>query len=192
MKRALLASYTKDDDLLRLAALLEKHGWSLWGSSGTSKFLSEKGHPCRDIAELVGPPILGHRVVTLARKVYAALLAEKKDSEELDRLGIRPFGLVYVTLYPLEEAIANPNSTPADIIEKTDIGGPTLLRAAAKGRRLTLSHPSQIAALQAWLEAGAPEKERERLVTKLAAAAERRVANYVAASADYWEKRAQA
>ncbi len=189
MKRALLASYTKDDDLLRLARLLAKNDWSLWGSAGTAKFLSDKGLSCRDVAELVGRPILGHRVVTLARNIYAALLSTPADSEELDRLGIRPFGIVYVTLYPLEDAIADPHSTEADIIEKTDIGGPTLLRAAAKGRRFALSDPSQISLLEKWMDAGAQESEREALVTRLAAAAERRVANYVNASATYWESR---
>ncbi|QQG38387.1 MAG: hypothetical protein HYS26_02465 [Candidatus Kaiserbacteria bacterium] len=189
MKRALLASYTKDDNLIRLARLLQKHNWALWGSAGTAKFLSEKGYPCRDIAEIVGPPILGHRVVSLARKVYAALLAKPEDSGELDRLGIVPFGLVYVTLYPLEETIKNPRSKPEDVIEQTDIGGPTLLRAAAKGRRLTLSDPAQIDTLEQWFEKGAPESERAALTIRLAAAAERTVADYVSASATYWESK---
>ena len=189
MKRALLASYKKDGDLLRLAALLEKYGWSLCGSTGTAKYLNEHGHPCQDVAEIVGPPILGHRVVTLARRIHAALLSTPEDSPELDRLVIRPFGLVYVTFYPLEQTIADPKSKPADVIEKTDIGGPTLLRAAAKGRRLVLSDPSQIDLVQAWFERGSPESEHERLVTRLVAAAERRVADYVGASATYWEQR---
>lgn len=189
MKTALLASYTKDESLIRLARVLTENHWKLLGSAGTAKYLSEKGFACRDVADIVGPPILGHRVVTLARKVYASLLAATADDfSELDRLGVQPVSLVYVTLYPLEATIADPKSTPHDVLEKTDIGGPTLLRASAKGRRLTLSDPSQIDLVEAWLRAGSPESERESLVTKLAAAAERRVANYVAASADYWEK----
>lgn len=192
MKRALLASYEKDEALVRLAKLLVDNEWELWGSAGTAKFLGEKGAPCRDIGDLVGPPILGHRVVTLSRKVYASLLAvSNADMEELNGLGIRPIGLVYVTLYPLEDAIANPKSTQHDVLEKTDIGGPTLLRAAAKGRRLTLSDPSQIGLLEEWMRGGCQEKDRDKLVTKLAAAAERRVANYVDASARYWEAQAR-
>lgn len=191
MKTALLASYGKDAPLLRLAQLLTQYGWSLTGSAGTAKFLSENGIACRDVGDIVGPPILGHRVVTLARKVYASLLAvTKEDFDELDRIGVQPVGLVFVTLYPLEETIANPLSTSHDVLEKTDIGGPTLLRAAAKGRRITLSSAAQIDALEAWLTAGSPEADREKLVTKLAAAAERRVADYVGASAAYWEKQA--
>src|SRR3989344_6942952 len=126
MKTALLASYEKDDALLRLARLLQHGGWELMGSAGTAKYLSANNIHCRDIADIVGPPILGHRVVTLARKVYAALLAVTEDDfHELDRLNIHPIGLVYVTLYPLEEAIAS-GSSPEDVLEKTDIGGPTL------------------------------------------------------------------
>lgn len=191
MKRALLSSYEKDDPLLRLARILTTHEWSLWGSAGTVKFLSQNGFVCRDIAEMVGPPILGHRVVSLARKIYAALLAKPEDSEELEQLGIRPIGLVYVTLYPLEKAIADPKSTPEDVIEKTDIGGPTLLRAAAKGRRIALSDPAQIEVLDAWFKNGEKAAEREKMVQRFAAAAERLVADYVDASATYWERRAQ-
>lgn len=189
MKTALLCSYEKDGPLLRLARVLTKSGWALTGSAGTAKFLSERGFACRDVGDIVGRPILGHRVVTLARKVYASLLAATKaDFDELDKLGVKPVGLVYVTLYPLEETIANAKSTQHDVLEKTDIGGPTLLRAAAKGRRLAVSNPAQIDMVEAWLDAGSPEQGREALTTKLAAAAERRVAEYVAASADYWER----
>lgn len=191
MKTALLASYEKDEALLRLGKLLIENGWSLMGSAGTAKYLNQNKIPCRDVASIVGAPILGHRVVTLARKVYASLLASTaEDYQELDRIGVTPINLVYVTLYPLEATIADPRSKPEDVIEKTDIGGPTLLRAAAKGRRLALSSPHQIDMLEAWIRGGYKESEREALVTKLAAAAERRVAEYVDASARYWEQRA--
>ncbi len=190
MKTALLASYGKDEPLLRLGKLLCDNGWQLLGSAGTAKFLSQNGIPCRDVADIVGPPILGHRVVTLARKIYAALLATPEDFGELDKINVQPISLVYVTLYPLEETIAKGGS-PEEVIEKTDIGGPTLLRAAAKGRRLTLSSPAQIDDLEAWLQAGGKEADREKLITKFAAAAERRVAEYVATSAQYWEGRVE-
>lgn len=192
MKTALLASYTKDEQLLHLARLLTSSGWTLTGSAGTAKFLSGNGVACSDVGDIVGRPILGHRVVTLARKIYAGLLAATDDDlAELDKLNIRPIGLVYVTLYPLEETIAKKSSKPRDVLEKTDIGGPTLLRAAAKGRRITLSSPEQIPMLEAWLQSGSPEKERENMVTRLAAAAERRVADYVDASARYWESQTE-
>ena len=187
MKTALLSTYEKDEQLVRLGRLLSKNGWRLLGSSGTAKFLNQAGIPCRDVSEIVGPPILGHRVVTLARKIYAALLATtKEDFHELDRLNVQCIGLVYVTLYPLEEAIQK-NKSSEEVLEKTDIGGPTLLRAAAKGRRITLSNASQIDLVEAWLANGSRESERMPLTLKLAAAAERRVAEYVRISAEYWE-----
>ena len=186
--RALLASYEKNDDLLRLARLLKDHGWVLLGSAGTAKFLTENGVICSDIADMCGKPILGHRVVTLAREIHAALLSRSSDAPEMAALGVEPIDLVYVTLYPLEKTIASPNATQDDVIEKTDIGGPTLLRAAAKGRRLALSDPSEIELLENWLSRGMPEAERADIVIRLAASAERRVANYVDASASYWEK----
>ena len=189
MKPALLASYGKDEPLLRLGKLLQDNGWQLLGSAGTAKFLGESGIPCTDVAEIVGKPILGHRVVTLSRELFAGLLATPQDADELAALDIASIDLVYVTLYPLEDTIAQGGS-PAEVIEKTDIGGPTLLRAAAKGRRITLSSASQIDELAAWMQAGASEEGREKLVLRFAAAAERRVADYVATSAQYWEDRA--
>ena len=189
-KTALLSSYNKDANLLRLGKLLNDNGWTLWGSAGTATYLNENDIACKDVAGMVGQPILGHRVVTLSREIHAALLAAtKEDFEELKHLHLEPIDLVYVRLYPLEDAIANPKSKPEDIIEKTDIGGPTLLRAAAKGRRLALSDPKQIDLLEKWFGNGAQESERVALAEKLAAAAERRVANYIDASARYWESK---
>ncbi len=189
MKTALLASYKKDEPLLRLAKLLAENEWQLLASAGTAKFLRESGVPCQDVADNVGPPILGHRVVTLSREIYAGLLAAtEEDFRELERMNLRTIDLVYVTLYPLEETIVQSGSEH-DVLEKTDIGGPTLLRAAAKGRRITLSNSDQVAELEAWISAGSPEAARDALVQKFAAAAERRVADYVDASARYWESR---
>lgn len=187
--QALLASYEKDENLLRLGKLLKDSGWKLMGSAGTAKYLNEHSVSCRDVAEIVGKPILGHRVVTLSRELHTALLATPNDAAELKGLGIEPIDLVYVTLYPLEKTITDPSATPEDVLEKTDIGGPTLLRAAAKGRRLALSNPSQIDIVEAWLTSGAPENARQNLAVEFAAAAERRVAEYVGASATYWENR---
>jgi phosphoribosylaminoimidazolecarboxamide formyltransferase/IMP cyclohydrolase len=185
MKTALLASYEKDAALLRLGKMLGSAGWQLLGSAGTAKYLNENGVVCRDVAEIVGAPILGHRVVTLSRELFAGLLSTDADAAELEKLGISPIDLVYVTLYPLEKTIAASGS-PADVIEKTDIGGPTLLRAAAKGRRVVLSSPEQIGEFEKHLAGNSFD---EAYLTKLAAAAERRVAEYVAASTSYWEKR---
>lgn len=186
--QALLAAFEKDAALLRLGKLLKESGWKLSGSAGTAKYLSENGIPCADVGERVGKPILGHRVVTLAREIYAALLSTPADSTELQALGIEPYDLVYVTLYPLQETISSGGSD-ADVVEKTDIGGPTLLRAAAKGRRVVLSSPAQFDEFEARLKNNTLNDETYRIT--LAAAAERRVADYVATSANYWEKKSK-
>ena len=184
-RTALLASYEKDENLSHLGKLLIANNWTLLGSAGTAKYLNDNKIPCRDVAEVIGKPILGHRVVTLSRELHAALLSTPKDADELTSLGIEPIDLVYVTLYPLEKTIEG-GGTPEEVIEKTDIGGPTLLRAAAKGRRIVLSSPDQLGEFEQRLKnATLDEKYR----TALAAAAERRVADYVATSASYWEKR---
>lgn len=184
--QALLASYEKDANLLRLGKLLQSGDWKLTGSAGTAKYLSENGISCEDVGNSVGKPILGHRVVTLAREVYAALLGTPQDASELKEMGIEPYDLVYVTLYPLERTISSGGSD-ADVVEKTDIGGPTLLRAAAKGRRITLSSPEQLDEFETRLKNNTLNDENYRIA--LAAAAERKVADYVATSANYWEKK---
>ena len=190
MAIALLSSYSKDADLLRLARLLTDNGWGLLGSAGTTNYLKDNGIACKDVADIVGPPILGHRVVTLSREIYAGLLATTpEDFAELEQLHIANIDLVYVNLYPLEKEIESPQATPKSVLEKTDIGGPTLLRAAAKSRRLALSNPAQIDILEKWLAKGAPESECEQLALKFSAEAERRVADYVSTSASYWEKK---
>src|SRR3989344_7049763 len=151
MKTALLASYEKDEHVVKLGRLLLDNSWNILASAGTAKFLNENKITARDVSEIVGPPILGHRVVTLSRELHAGLLATDADQAELDKLGVPRIDLVYVTLYPLEKTIAD-SASPEQVLEKTDIGGPTLLRAAAKGRRIVLSSPSQIDELETRLE----------------------------------------
>src|SRR3989338_9171222 len=190
MSTALLSSYKKDDALVSLARILSEFKWKILASAGTTKFLKENGIEAQDVAELVGPPILGHRVVTLSREIHAALLSSTpEDFKELERLHITPIDLVYVTLYPLEETIENAKSAPKDVIEKTDIGGPTLLSAGVKGGRIVLSSPEQIPTLESWFKKSSPESEREKMIEKFAVVALKRVADYSEKSAKYWEQR---
>ena len=190
MKTALLASHEKGEHLLRLGKLLLQNGWTILASAGTAKYLNDNGITSRDVAEIVGPPILGHRVVTLSREIHAGLLATDADAAELEKLGVPRIDLVYVTLYPLEQTLAEAAVTEHEVIDKTDIGGPTILRAAAKGRRLVLSNASQIDEVIPYLKDEAVEgKGKEMFITRLVAAAERRVADYVDASASYWESK---
>lgn len=182
MKTALLSAYKKTDELADFARALKERGWDILGSAGTTKFLAEKGIEATDVATIVGPPILGHRVVTLSREIHAGLLAKPEDEPELQQLGIRRIDLVYVGLYPLEEEIAKPGATEESILEKTDIGGPALLRSAAKGRRIVLSNPAQFKPALEYID---KNREDKKYLAHLAAEAESVVAAYAGLSADF-------
>lgn len=140
MKCALVSVFNKDgvaDDVRRLV----KMGWSIFSSGGTAKVLKEAGIPVTDVAKLVGEPILGHRVVTLSRELHAGLLADSIDGEQLAELVAKniPFiDLVRCDFYPLRDAIADPKATIDSVIEKTDIGGPCMVRSGAKGLRIVV------------------------------------------------------
>ena len=185
MRTALLSVYDKSG-IVEFAQGLVELGWAIYSSGGTAKALAEAGVPVTDVAVLVGGgAILGHRVVTLSREVHAGLLARpgEEDLAELDALGIPFIDLVCVDLYPLAEEVAKPGATPQSVIEKTDIGGPTMLRSAAKGGRIVVAEPSQRAEVLGWLRAGEPEPDLFR--TRLAARAEAIVAGYCLESARY-------
>lgn len=184
-KNALLSVYDKNG-IEEFAKSLEDLGWKIYASGGTAKAIEKAGVAVEDVAELVGgEAILGHRVVTLSREIYAGLLAtdSKEDQAELKKLNIPQIDLVCVDLYPLQAEIAKTESTQQSVIEQTDIGGPTLLRAAAKGRRVVVSLPSQRQAVIDWLKKDQPDKEK--FVNELAATAEAVVARYALVSANY-------
>jgi phosphoribosylaminoimidazolecarboxamide formyltransferase/IMP cyclohydrolase len=184
---ALLSAFNKAG-LDKFAAGLLACGWDILASAGTAKFLGEKGLRVRSVSEIVGPPILGHRVVTLSRELHAALLAHDipEDNAELERIGVPRIDLVYVDLYPLEEATNQPDATMESVLEMTDIGGPTILRAARKGGgRMVLCDPTQLeAALPVIISGGFPtpsrvnEENTKRWLERFATIAERRVADY--------------
>jgi phosphoribosylaminoimidazolecarboxamide formyltransferase/IMP cyclohydrolase len=126
MPTALLSVYDKTG-IVELAASLRDLGWRLVSSGGTAKAISAAGTPVTDLADLTGvPAILDHRVVTLHPKVHGGLLADPtKESHRADMAehGIEPIDMVVCNLYPFA---ANPS------IELIDIGGPAMVRAAAK------------------------------------------------------------
>lgn len=186
MKRTALLSVFEKAGIVTFAQDLINKGWEIIASDGTAKTLAAAGLPVKDVAELVGgAAILGHRVVTLSREIHAGLLAttDAADIEELGRLGVPFIDLVCVDLYPLEAEIAKPEAIKAAVIEKTDIGGPTMLRSAAKGRRIVIADPADREIVLRWLENGEPN--REEFIDSLAAKAEFVVANYCLASARY-------
>lgn len=192
MKTALFAAYEKTDELADFARALKKRGWNILASAGTTKFLAEKGIEATDVATIVGEPILGHRVVTLSREIHAGILARDEDAEELKRLDIPRIDLVYVDLYPLQEEIAKPEATEESVIEKTDIGGPTLLRAAGKARRIVISHSSQCKEALDFIdgEHRMSDEEKRTYLAGLAGEAESVVADYAAASARFNQRMA--
>jgi phosphoribosylaminoimidazolecarboxamide formyltransferase/IMP cyclohydrolase len=186
-----LSAYDKTG-LEEFGSQLIELGFELLGSAGTAKYLNDRGVKCSDVAEIVGEPILGHRVVTLSREIHAALLATEsvEDQAELDRLGVPRIDVVYVNFYPLEEEIAKPNCTLESVIEKTDIGGPTLLRSAAKGRRLAVSAPDQFEGVLDFLKGKMVKSahDKERIISTLASMAEWRVSEYCKVSSGFHEK----
>jgi len=123
---ALLSVYDKSG-IVEFAESLHELGWSLVSSGGTARAIADAGIPVTDVAELTGlPAILGHRVVTLHPKIHGGILADPTDAEHVADMalhGIEPIDLVVVNLYPF-------SSDPG--IGLIDIGGPAMVRAAAK------------------------------------------------------------
>lgn len=183
---ALISVYNKSG-IEDFAAGLVQLGWNVYASGGTKKRLLDAGIKAADTSDLVGGgAILGHRVVTLSREISAGLLAdidEPADVEELAKLNIPLIDLLCVDMYPLEEAIAKPGATRADIIKDTDIGGPTLIRAAAKGNRIVLTRADQRKDVLEWLQSGKPNEQEYRHL--LAATASYEIARYTAMEAAY-------
>ena len=182
---ALISVYNKDG-IVEFAKELTALGFSILSSGGTAKVLKDGGVETTDVATLVGGgAILGHRVVTLSREIHAGLLAKDnaEDRKELEALKIPFIDLVCCDFYPLEEEMKNPSATRESVIEKTDIGGPAMIRSGAKGRRITVCDSADRKKVIEWLKAGEPE--REEFLNSLAAKAEIIISRYCLLSAKY-------
>tara|TARA_R110000868_G_scaffold410693_4_gene699788 strand:- start:13450 stop:15024 length:1575 start_codon:yes stop_codon:yes gene_type:complete len=148
IKRALL-SVSDKTNLLELAKTLDNSGIEIISTGGTAKVISEAGIKVKDASEITGfPECLDGRVKTLHPMVHGGILARTSytpDNEELVKLKITPIELVVVNLYPFKVAVGNPDVTPAIATEFIDIGGPTMIRAAAKNfaHVSILSSPNQ-------------------------------------------------
>lgn len=132
--RALLSVYDKEG-LLPLARGLVHLGWELIASGGTARALRNDGLPVSDVSEITGAPeMLGGRVKTLHPAIHGAILARDNDGDraELAAHDIRPIDLVVCNLYPFSETVSRTGVSEEEAIEQIDIGGVTLLRAAAK------------------------------------------------------------
>ena len=135
MRRALLSTYDKTG-LVPFAQGLASVGVELLASGGTAQVLREAGLDVVPLEELTGfPEMLGHRVVTLHPAVHGGILARRDvpgDLDDLERHGIAPIDLVCVNLYPFEETVGRLGVTWQAAVEQIDVGGPAMLRAAAK------------------------------------------------------------
>ena len=141
MPKAILSVYDKSG-LVEFASGLAAHGWTLIASGGTAGLLRENKIAVTEVAEYTGSPeILNGRVKTLHPAIHGGLLARatETDHSQLTRLGWDTIDLAVVNLYPFEQTVAKPGATLEDAIENIDIGGVTLIRAAAKNfERVTL------------------------------------------------------
>ncbi len=138
IRRAILSVYDKTG-IAEFAKALGQMGVEILSSGGTASTIEQAGVKVRPIQEWTGfPEMLGHRVVTLHPKVHGGILALRDDPDhqaDMEKYGIEPVDLVCVSLYPFEDAIAKEGCTLEDAVEMIDIGGPTMVRAAAKNHR---------------------------------------------------------
>jgi phosphoribosylaminoimidazolecarboxamide formyltransferase / IMP cyclohydrolase len=171
MPRAILSVHDKTG-LVDFARGLHELGWTLIASGGTAKTLRDNTIPVTEVGDYTGSPeILGGRVKTLHPAVHGGLLARSTDADhdELLKLGWDYIDLVAVNLYPFEATIAKPEVTFDEVIENIDIGGVTLIRAAAKNhQRVTLvCDPADYSAVLNQLQAGGvSEATRKQLAIK--------------------------
>jgi phosphoribosylaminoimidazolecarboxamide formyltransferase/IMP cyclohydrolase len=135
-KRALLSVSDKRGLAEFARVLVAQHGYQLLSTGGTARLLREAGLPVMDVSEYTGfPEMMDGRVKTLHPKVHGGLLARRDHPEDLALAaahGIGLIDLVVVNLYPFEETVAKPECSFAAAIENIDIGGPSMLRSAAK------------------------------------------------------------
>ncbi len=148
IQRALI-SVSDKSGVIELAEALHDAGIELFSSGGTRKHLSDAGVPSREISAYTGfPEMMDGRLKTLHPKVHGGILCRRDHEQDLAQAaehGILPFELVVVNLYPFEQTVARPDVTLGEAIEKIDIGGPTLIRAAAKNHAFVtvLTSPDQ-------------------------------------------------
>lgn len=187
MKRALISVYDKTG-VVEFAKELTALGFEIVSTSGTAKLLKESGITLKTIEEITkAPEVLGGRVKTLQHLIFAGILADKTNPahlEEVNTHGFELFDLVCVSLYPFKQTINNPNCTEAEAIEQIDIGGVSLIRAAAKNFSSVsvLVDPSQY---EIYLNSVRSGKDINRL---LAADAFEYIASYDISIANYFRR----
>jgi phosphoribosylaminoimidazolecarboxamide formyltransferase/IMP cyclohydrolase len=166
IRRALVSVYDKDR-LLELGAALSKAGIEIISTGSTAKTLQGSGIAVTEVSQYTGfPEIMGGRVKTLHPKIHSGILADQDNPDHLQAiadLDIAPFDLVVINLYPFAQTIAS-GAEYAECIEQIDIGGPSMLRGAAKnhGSVAVISKVAQYDALLAAISAGGTTLEERR------------------------------
>lgn len=189
--RAILAVYDKRD-IVDFARGLHDLGWELVGTGGTARTVAEAGLPITEVADLTGSPeMLGGRVKTLHPAVHGGILYRRghaEDEAEVEQYDVPAIDLVAGNLYPFIETVTGGTVDLRDALEQIDIGGPTMIRAAAKNHPWVLpvvSPDDYPAVLEALREAGGLEGVSQDLRKRLAAKAFQHVAHYDTAVAEY-------
>ena len=190
--RALISVYDKRD-LAPFARGLAELGFEIVASGGTASALTYDGLPVTPVEQVTGfPEVLAGRVKTLHPRIHAGILARRDvpdDLEQLDEHAIYPFDLVCVNLYPFEAAVAAPGAEDEDVLEQIDVGGPAMLRAAAKNHRYVIpvcrpeDYETVLRELREWDGDMSPEARR-----RLAGIAFSRTAAYEAAIARWFQR----
>ena len=184
-----LISVSDKTGIVDLAKALHNLKVELVSTGGTAKLLAEQGLPVTEVAQLTEfPEMLDGRVKTLHPKVHGGLLARRDVPEHMAALkehGIQTIDLLIVNLYPFEATVAKPGCTLEDAIENIDIGGPAMVRSAAKNWKdvAVLTDASQYATVIEELKASGKVSEKTRFA--LSVAAFNRISNYDAAISDY-------
>src|SRR5688572_19482189 len=198
MAKLALLSVSDKRGLVEFAtALVHQHGYTLLSTGGTAKLLAEKGLPVTEVSQHTGfPEIMEGRVKTLHPKIHGGLLCRRNKPEHLAEAkenGIELIDLVVVNLYPFEQTVAKPGVHFEEAIENIDIGGPSMLRSAAKNHEsvTVVCDPDDYDAVVTSLATESTEPGKiSDLRRKLALKVFQRTASYDAAIARYLEQQA--
>ncbi len=192
--RTALVSVSDKTNLIPFARALVERGVTILSSGGTAKALEAEKIPVSTVESYTGSPeVMDGRVKTLHPRVHGGILSRgDKDKGDLERIGAREIDLVVVNLYPFEKTVANPKSTHEEIVENIDIGGPSMVRSAAKNhaRVAVVCDPSDYDRVLAEIRESGEVKAETRAA--LAAKAFAHTAAYDAAISGYLSGRGEA
>lgn len=189
MKKRALVSVSDKTGVVEFVKGLLEQGIEVISTGGTKKLLEENGLQVIGISEVTGfPEIMDGRVKTLHPNIHGGLLAVRDNEThvaQMNELGMQPIDFVVVNLYPFKETIAKPDVTFADAIENIDIGGPTMIRSAAKNHKFVsvIVDPVDYDVVLAELNENGEVKEETK--RKLAAKVFRHTAAYDALISNY-------